>query len=198
MGYDDPGRNNKCWPQQPIAAARFDREKIKCFYRCMCFCFNLEDLASRTYLDVYSNGILVNVPTACCCCCVKDSARFIFYDGKLFGREPSAAGCCNPFPYPCPNCFNVCGNVLAFRPGSCVGCPDGGMHGGAAICLACIPVCPYDALCGLVEGEATRLSAIIMQQKTAFDISGKVVPKPIVQGGHPNQMHIGGLATSML
>jgi hypothetical protein len=83
---------------------------------------------------------------------------------------------------------------LAFRPGSCVGCPDGGMHGGAAICCCC----PYDALCGLVEGEGARLSAIMMQQKSAFDIAGKVVPKPIVQGGHPNQMHIGGLATSML
>lgn len=177
LGWSDEGRHAATYPGTVVYTAQLDREKLKCFYRCHYHCCNLDYLVSRAYLDVYTNGIGINLPIGCFCCCAWDDAKFIYYDNPdLFrsGLEITEGGCCKPFGHWCPHCCNCCGPTLVFKQGCC--CPSGLLHWGApGPCLTC----PIDVLSGFKEGgEAQRTADRITAAREAFVRNGDVLPKP--------------------
>jgi len=177
IGYSDPGRSDRCWPSQPLAAAKFDREKLACFYKSHCFLSN-DEAVRRTFLDVYPQGVLVNTPQGACCCLFCDNAHFLFYDDAAFSEDTVAGGFCSPPPYLCTHCLDMCGEVLVFRRGT-FGCPAPGFHHQAA--FGCC--CPINVLYGLAPGEGKRVSQLIADQKQSFTSRGGLYPQPVVSGG---------------
>lgn len=160
----DTTRHVSCHPGRLLYSAKLDRDVLSCYYRALLFCYP-EELVNRTYLDVYSNGVLANVPKGCCCCLSTDDGRFVHYDHSMFTSPPVAGGCCNPAPHPCMHCFNLCGETLVFRSGMFgmpIGCPVGLFHGWEM----CWIFCPVDVLCGLKAGEGDKLQSVL---KVALD-----------------------------
>lgn len=158
----DPLRAPTCQPGRLVYCSKIDHEKLACFYKCCCFC-STEQVVKRTFVDVYTNGVLMNTPAGCCCCCWADRATMWYYDNPRVFGQPIVGGCCDPFPYFCPHCFGCCGDTLIFKRGC--GCPNYLGHCQGVVCGCC---CPIDIIFGLREGEALMLKRCIDETAMQF------------------------------
>ena len=166
----DPGRDKACLPGYLVHSAQMNEENLICYMRACCFCVSAEEVARRTFVDVYSNGVLLNVPKACCCCIWSDDAKFVYYDHFRLG-EATDVGVCNPCPYCCPHACGCCGETLGFKK-SC-GCPTGAGHWA---CVMCLCVCPVDVLAGLETGQGAILADQIKRARARFEAAGNQNP----------------------
>ena len=105
-------------PGHLVHSVQMDQEKLECFHRwgcCMCIGDAAKTLASRTIIDVYTNGMMTNapmgVPNTCCIWC--DRPSFMMWDDKRIGAM-GVAGCCTPIlaNCPCPHGCGICGDVF--------------------------------------------------------------------------------------
>jgi len=198
----DPGRTKACLPGYLVHSAQMNEDKLICYMRACCFCCSAEDVARRTFVDVYSNGVLVNVPKACCCCIWSDDAKFIYFDQFRLG-EPIDVGCCSPCPYPCPHACGCCGETLGFK--KCCGCPTGVGHwsctGGLLLapflCVFALCICPLDVIAGFEDGQAAILVDQIKRARARFEAAGNqnppmAVAPPMMGGPMGGQPMMGG------
>jgi len=189
----DIGRHPTLIPGRLVYSARMDRDKLACFYRTCLYCAT-EAVTKRSILDVYSNGIMMNLPIGCCCCCWQDRGSFFWFDNNVVFGEPEVAECfANPrfilaglFGCPfywCPHCCGICGESILFTR-SC-GCPNGIGHvNGLGPCCCC----PIDVVYGLAQGEAQQLKGIIMNTLINFRMNG---------GGSTGQTVLAGMQMPM-
>jgi hypothetical protein len=187
----DPGRTKACLPGYLVHSAQMNEESLICYMRACCFCISAEDVARRTFVDVYSNGILVNVPKACCCCIWSDDAKFVFYDRFKVG-DATTVGCCSPCPHCCPHACGCCGETLGFK--KCIGCPSGIGHWASSFGCCCV----IDVIAGLEQGQAPILADQIQKARARFEAAGNqsppmmvmAPPPPMQQGGYQQQNHM--------
>ena len=161
MAYtSDAGRDPRVQPGHLVYSAQLDRNKLKCYYRCCELNCCPEVQATRTFLDVYQHGVMVNIPSSKCgCCCTKDEASMLFWSDQVFTRPAVKGGCCTPCPYLCPHACNCCGETLVME--SSCGCPRMKFHWAAVMCGCC----PIDVFTGLPPGEADNITAAINMAK---------------------------------
>lgn len=160
----DPRRNQFCQPGQLIYSAKMDPSGIACFHRCVrgqCCC--LENIVSRTFVDVYSNGVLLSTPFRMCYCDC-DHATMAYYDRRMFTDAVVEAGCCRPCPYFCPHVCGLFGDALAF-PGGCCGYPDSNA-GHCFVSMGCF--FPVFLMYGLAPGEGLATAMIINNEIAKF------------------------------
>jgi hypothetical protein len=165
----DPRRMQSLYPGQLLYSAKFDNEKLNCYYLCQCQLCNRDLAASRTLMDVYSNAVILNTPSICCCCCVRDNSAVLFYDKKSFANPPMQGGICAPFPYCCTaGCCGFCGEGVVLR-GPTIGCPtlEGHIFGAIACCI-----CPINGVLGMPLGEASAVAAILNGALARFRNAG--------------------------
>lgn len=175
-GYEpDRERDPRLQPGKLIYSAKFDRDRLKCFYKCQCICLNNDVLVKRTFLDVYEEGVLFNAPCAVCCgLCWSDRANFAFWGTKFLKGEPKKAGVCSPFPYCCPHCFNCCGETVAFPLGTFKICiPEVDGHWCCMIPLCCIILFPAVMITGLRDGEGDSLQTRLNGASAAAKARGE-------------------------
>ena len=165
----DPRRHKACLPGKHVHSAKIDDEKVKCFYRGLCQCLPPPDAFTRTYVDVYTNAVALNTPFVCCCCCAADNTRIVYFDQSPFAKPPVKANICMPIPCPCPHCFNLCGDVVAFQ-GPTVGCPAPCFGHAFGACCYCF--FPTNCVCGLKEGEADKLVAVVTAELEKYKTRG--------------------------
>ena len=159
----DTYRHGACFRTRVMYSASMDRDRLKRLY-CMfgvCNEKTRDYAASRSFVDVYGNGVMVNAPTACCCFYVHDKATFHYFDDSRI-QHIAAAGCCSPFPWLCPHWFNCCGEAIAIS--RCGGCPLGMGHW----CCSLPCLCPTDVIAGLESGEGKRLATHISIAKAQY------------------------------
>ena len=182
---NDPTRNRNVEPGVLLYSAKMNRDSLKCYY-----CLNLYwcsgNLLSRTILDVYSQGVLMNVPAGKFCCCSEDDGRFIFYDDEPFSNPPVKAGCCDPFPFFCPHFCGCCGEVVALRSGGCTA-PRGVGHWYCS-CMIYLVFCKFgccssDMFAGLADGEADRVVAVLQKAMQAAKKFERTIALPEVPKG---------------
>ena len=165
----DPRRMQSLYPGQLLYSAKFDNEKLSCFYLACCQLCNRDLAASRTLFDIYSNAVVTNAPMICCCCCVRDNAHVLYFDQPQFANLPVTAGCCSPFPYCCTGgCFGCCGEGIVLRGPTC-GCPttSGHLFGVIACCL-----CPINSTIGLTVGESAATASVLNGSLARFRNAG--------------------------
>jgi len=182
---NDPGRNRMVQPGTLLYSAKMDRSSLKCYYCLQCYWCS-EGLLARTVLDVYTQGILVNVPSGKMCCCSRDNGQFVFYDDPMFGRLPTKAGCCEPFPFWCPHGCGCCGEALALKSSGCTS-PRWVGHWWCAIAL-CIPFCTVgccaaDIFAGLADGEADLVASVLQTAMAAARAGTRTIAIPQVIKG---------------
>ena len=165
----DPRRMQSLYPGQLLYSAKFDNEKLSCFYLWFCQFCNRDLAASRTLFDVYTNAVVTNAPMICCCCCVRDNAHVLFFDQPQFANSPIPAGCCSPFPYCCTGgCCGCCGEGIVLRGPTC-GCPTTSGHIFAAI-MCCL--CPINSTIGLTLNEGPVVAGILNGSVARFRNAG--------------------------
>jgi hypothetical protein len=155
-------------PGYLVYTAKMDESGLACFWRSRCAFCGAEELSKRTFIDVYSNGVLISTPQACMCC-VCDNARFTYFDKWSLG-EATKVGCCQPCPWWCPHCFDLCGETMGFKK-SC-GCPSNILH----YAYSCCCCCTVDVLVGLDRGQGDVLSGQINAAKARFHAAGNRSP----------------------
>ena len=182
---NDPARNRNLDPGVLLYSAKMNRDSLK-FYYFMRLYWCSGPLLERTMLDVYSQGILMNVPEGRFCCCSEDAGRFIFYDDEPFSNPPIKAGCCDPSPFLCPHCFGFCGEVVALRSGGCAAPREVGHW----YCSFMINLILYkfgyrssDMFAGLADGEADRVVAVIHRAMQAARKLERTIALPEVPKG---------------
>jgi len=154
---------------QLVYQARIDQQKLECLY-CMlqCAICNKEAVARRSFIDVYTNGVMTNTPTVTGCCMQMDRTNFMFFDDPRMGSS-GKAGCCTPAPHPCPHCCECCGEVFYFN--RCFGCclpdcmPIGMGNSSMCLFLGCCSCGITDLFCGLAPGEAEKLNSVIVNAR---------------------------------
>ena len=168
----DMERHPAVQPGQLLYSAKLDRGSLKCYYRCcQCNCCPSTQ-AARTFMDVYEEGVLVNIPTALCgCICARDHGTMLFWADPMFTSDATKGGCCTPFPYCCPHACNCCGETVILKSGCC-GCPSYGLHWP---CVACC-FCPVDVFAGLKAGEAEAVAHHINEAKKKSFTGGPPIP----------------------
>ena len=67
--FEDDRRAPTCQPGHYVTSARVDQSKLECLYCCQCMLVAKKDMAARSYMDIYTNGTLTNIPFGSCCCC---------------------------------------------------------------------------------------------------------------------------------
>lgn len=180
----DMSRAPALQPGYLVYSAKLDQEKLKCYWCSRCECCASDELSRRTVLDVYSNGLMTNVPVPCCCFCSFDNARFMYFDKFPLGT-PMKVGCCTPCPFWCPHCFECCGETIGFYK-SC-GCPTFAFHwaylcAGYGLCCCCA----LDVFVGLAPGQADIVTAQIAAAKAQFHAAGnQSPPRVVVMQGPP-------------
>lgn len=173
--FNDARRAVICQPGHLVYSAKVDQGKLECYLCCAyCMLCAKTQAAQRSYLDVYTNGILTNTPYGGCCA-FQDRGFFFHYDDIRVGKS-GQAGCCKPFPYMCPHGCGCCGDVF-YTYRCCVFgfCPFPLGWGHSWL------FCPFgffscfltDLFCGLKEGEAATLSEIIERTR-----AGQALPLP--------------------
>ena len=185
----DEGRDPAVRPGYLVYSAKINESALACFLRCRCGCGAAGTISKRTFIDVYSNGVLVNMPSSALCCCWSDNARFVYFDKWGLGT-PQEVGVCNPAPYCCPHCCNLCGDTIGFK--RAVGCPLNIGHW-AYVCGCC---CPLDVFVGLEKGEGLILAGKINEAKEKFIANGNKSPPYPRSGlmmGEPEPTASGGM-----
>ena len=166
----DDRRHPVCRHGQIVYSARIDNKKIlMCQRVALCAWCASKDVAERTFLDVFSNAVVVNAAFSYCCCMYCDNVRTVYFDRPPFRDAVTPASCCNPFPHPCLHCCGICGDALVFR-GGIHGCPELGV----GHCCGYVGMCffPFNIFYGLASGEAEKTAIIINRQVTQFRTSG--------------------------
>jgi len=167
-------RHPMTMPGRLLYSALQDQSKtegVYCWWSCMA-CVKGQ-MARRTYLDIYSNGVHTNVPRGFLCCCWYDDPHFLHWDdARLTGSTFGKAGCCKP----CPWCFaggcGCCGEVVYMH--QCFSCCTKACPTCAGNHECCIP-CGMCALskcqvfCGLQPGEAEKVAEQMKAAKDAAD-----------------------------
>eukprot|EP01060_Flectonema_neradi_P040848 TRINITY_DN9455_c0_g1_i1.p1 TRINITY_DN9455_c0_g1~~TRINITY_DN9455_c0_g1_i1.p1 ORF type:complete len:196 (+),score=36.59 TRINITY_DN9455_c0_g1_i1:61-648(+) len=153
-------REGMCKPGGLVYSAKMDQDALEKMYCCMFLCPIKKTLASRTYVDVYTNGLQTNIPVGCCCCCWLDCAKFLMWDDKRMGKM-GKAGCCSPFPWLCPHACGCCGEAVYIHKSFalCLGALPT-LMGHCYACCGCFPIgcCVTDVICGLRDGEAEKIA----------------------------------------
>ena len=168
----DLERHPAVQPGQLLYSAKIDRGSLKCFYRCCQLNCCPSTQAARTFMDVYEEGVLVNIPCALCgCCCARDFGAMLFWADPMFTSEAQKGGCCSPCPYPCPHACNCCGETLILKSGCC-GLPTRTLHWSCCFLV----FCPIDVFAGLQTGEASRLAHEINEAKKRSFTGGPRIP----------------------
>jgi len=166
----DPRRHKACYPGKLVYSAKVDDEKIVCFYRWLCQCLPPAAATTRTFVDIYTNAVVINAPSVACCCCAQDNSRILFFDQSPYAKPAQKTGCCDPLPYCCAQgVAGQCGEVVAL-PGPTVGCPSigfGHLFGMVFCCLL-----PVNFICGLKEGEAQKTADAINKEVAKYRESG--------------------------
>ena len=144
-------------PGMPRYNARFDRDKLSCYY-CCCQCGDccMGAQLDRTYLDIYNNAVQLNRVSSLCLgrCCYTDHPRITHYDRSYFRDAPRRATCCSPCcPFPCINFCDYCGEVVVFE--STFACC--GTDSPPGFRTWCNGICWVAAVYGLATGEAERI-----------------------------------------
>lgn len=167
MGFHaDVRRHPSLNPGSLLYSAQIDDESIHCFYCSHFQCLaNRELAAARTFLDVYSNAVVMNTPRKICFGFFQcDNTSISFYDQAMFRFNPVKGGCCTPSPYLCTHCCNCCGETLVFRGGNC-GFPRFNGHCSPAIFFC---FCPLDIFIGLRKGESEKVIGVVHSALQTF------------------------------
>eukprot|EP01060_Flectonema_neradi_P019289 TRINITY_DN2634_c0_g1_i6.p1 TRINITY_DN2634_c0_g1~~TRINITY_DN2634_c0_g1_i6.p1 ORF type:complete len:194 (+),score=33.37 TRINITY_DN2634_c0_g1_i6:64-645(+) len=176
-------RETMCKPGSLVYCAKMDQEKLEKLYCCQFLCPVKKVMASRTFVDVYTNGLLTNVPAGCACCFWLDKTNFLLWDDKRIGSL-GKAGCCKPFPWLCPHCCGCCGEALYMNKafGCCLqGCPTFAGHCSMVIyCIVC-GLCATDVILGLKEGEGVELEQNIEKARRGDAVPLAPAMPPMVQ-----------------
>lgn len=167
---EDSRRFPVCRNGQLVYSSPIDNGKVMCLQRCCrCALFASDVVAQRTFVDIYTNAVVVNSAWSFCCCMFCDNVRTLYFDRPPFTDPVTPAACCNPFPHPCLHCFGLCGEGLVFK-GGIHGCPElgfGHLFGWVGMCFF-----PFNIVYGLPPGEAHKTCAIINKQVAEFRTSG--------------------------
>ena len=67
-------------------------------------CPSASTMASRSFVDVYTNGVMTNAPMGSCCCCWCDRLSFVIGDDKRISSMGVAG---QPGPTPSPGVTKV-------------------------------------------------------------------------------------------
>eukprot|EP01060_Flectonema_neradi_P035390 TRINITY_DN64_c0_g4_i1.p1 TRINITY_DN64_c0_g4~~TRINITY_DN64_c0_g4_i1.p1 ORF type:complete len:231 (+),score=41.58 TRINITY_DN64_c0_g4_i1:85-693(+) len=154
-------RATLCKPGALVYSAKMDQDALEKLYCCMFLCPVKQELASRSFIDVHTNGLHSNIPLGCCFCCWLDNGRFVLWDDKRMGDNFGRAGCCKPFPWCCPHACGCCGEGMYMNKtfGCCLkGLPTFMGHCSMVLFIYFCGLCMTDVFLGLSDGEATRLA----------------------------------------
>lgn len=181
--FNDERRVATLQPGHLVYSVKLDQKKVECHYCCNkpycygCLWCGKETAAARTFMDIYTNGIVNNAPEGSCFMCWQNSGRFVSFDDTRFSNV-GKAGCCTPFPWCCPHWCNCCGEVIYLKRGCacCMDqCPTGFGH--EQICcpigLGLFSCCIVELFYGLPEGEAGKVDEIILRAR-----QGQALPLP--------------------
>lgn len=153
-------------PGHLLYTAKVEQEKLECFYKwCCCMCVSGAEMATRSYVDIYTNGVQTNAPCGTLCCIWCDNSSMVYWDDTRF-TSWGAAGCCKPCScWFCPHCFNICGEVFYLYKGCVCGCcPSAAPVGHCNFCGmwgCCCGCCLTSLLCGLKEGEGAVIEQVM-------------------------------------
>ena len=176
-------REPMCKPGQLVYCAKMDQDSLEKIYCCMFLCPVQKVLANRTFVDVYTNGLLTNVPGGCCLCFWLDRTNFLLWDDKRIGTL-GKAGFCKPFPWCCPHACGCCGDALYFNKpfGCCLnGLPTFTGHCACVAFLCCCSCCITDIILGLKDGEANKLTEQIDKARRGEGVPLAPAVPPMVQ-----------------
>eukprot|EP00744_Colponema_vietnamica_P001959 GILI01003161.1.p1 GENE.GILI01003161.1~~GILI01003161.1.p1 ORF type:complete len:247 (+),score=73.07 GILI01003161.1:69-743(+) len=195
----DGHRNAKYIPGQLIHTVNLDQQALECLFctaTCPCCCYK-EVLARATYMDVYTNGVIIGKPRFCCCFGANSETSIgIFHhfdDFVVFNDNVVKGELCAPFPFCCVDRFGLCGEAIVMRGRCLTGTSFFGMANecNTPSLLPCVTCCcPISVMYGLVPGEADRVSQVINQAVTEFK-NGNWAREPRVavsMGGAPTPM----------
>ena len=176
-------REAMCKPGALVYCAKMDQASLEKLYCCQFLCPVKKIMASRTFVDVYTNGLLTNVPQGFCCCFWLDKSNFLLWDDKRIGSM-GKAGVCKPFPWLCPHACGCCGEALyLYKPFGCClqGCPTCAGHCSLFVWLCCCGLCVTDVIVGLQEGEGENLEAHIDKARRGDAMPMAPAMPPMVQ-----------------
>eukprot|EP00744_Colponema_vietnamica_P001520 GILI01002507.1.p1 GENE.GILI01002507.1~~GILI01002507.1.p1 ORF type:complete len:233 (+),score=27.37 GILI01002507.1:45-701(+) len=173
----DARRNAKYQPGLLLHSAALDQSGLECLYCSATFPFFCckETLAKASYLDVYSNGVLIAKPRVFCCfgVCTQTSIGVFhhFDDPIVFGETAVKGEMCAPFPFLCVDCFSLCGEALVMRGSSCSGVSlfaHANQYSTPSWLGCCACMCPISVMYGLAPGEALKTAGVINQAVSVF------------------------------